>query len=915
MLYQVLIGPLVLLFEAVYAAAYTLLRNAGAAILPLSLAVNLLLLPFYRQADRIQDEARAQQSRMSAGVAHIKRAFRGDERTMMLQTYYGQNGYKPWHALKGAVPLMLELPFFIAAYRFLSGLSLLNGVRFGPIRNLGAPDALLSVAGVSVNLLPVVMTAVNIVSSSIYARGQDRRERLKLCGMALIFLALLYNSPSGLVLYWALNNCFSLLKNLVGLSKRPRRAATALCAVAGAAIIGYGLFVYEWPGLDRFIVVMTGVAFLIPLLSALLKRFARPRGREDIALQPDGRMSLWGCVFLTLLSGALIPSAVVRASPAEFVVALKGANALWPVFSALLIAAGTFLVWLRLFYHLAGPRARAAFDAAIWVLCGVSIVDYLFFGTHLGTLTAQLQYESLMVFSNGELTLNLEVALLLATALMVVWIKRPGVARAAAPLLAAVALILSAVNVAAVGGEMPKIQAAMQRSEDDEPRVTLSAGGKNVVVLMLDRAIDSYIPYLFNEKPELRAQFDGFTWYPNTVSFAPSTNTGSACVFGGYEYTPEAINRRADEPLADKQEEALKVMPALFDAAGYGVTVWDPPYAGYDWVPDLSIYDDYPNIRAWNTEQGHVSGMITETEAVVSRFWNRNFFCYSLMKMSPLILQIGLYQDGTYFNPDRLETMNSLGIQVVESLSTAYGMKASFFDAHAVLSALPELTVVEAGDGNTFSMLYNSTTHEPMMLQEPDYIPLNSIDNTEYDRDHADRFTVDGRTLNVSESTQMIHYQINMAAMLRLGRWFDALRENGVYDNTRIILVADHGMSLNGFADWRFGSESHEDVMRFNPLLMVKDFGAKGFTEDRRFMTNADTPTLAMDGLIDDPVNPFTGVAIDSAAKDAPELHIFYSEIWQTSANNGNTFLPGTWYGLKNQNIFDMNNWRKLGDY
>ena len=45
-------------------------------------------------------------------------------------------------------------------------------------------------------------------------------------------------------------------------------------------------------------------------------------------------------------------------------------------------------------------------------------------------------------------------------------------------------------------------------------------------------------------------------------------------------------------------------------------------------------------------------------------------------------------------------------------------------------------------------------------------------------------------------ANQLAHYQINMAAMLQLANWFDYMRENGVYDNTRIILVADHGRGL-----------------------------------------------------------------------------------------------------------------------
>lgn len=78
------------------------------------------------------------------------------------------------------------------------------------------------------------------------------------------------------------------------------------------------------------------------------------------------------------------------------------------------------------------------------------------------------------------------------------------------------------------------------------------------------------------------------------------------------------------------------------------------------------------------------------------------------------------------------------------------------------------------------------------MLQEPDYTPSQNVDNTDYEAEHADRFTVDGQTLRMETELQVTHYQSNMAALLQLGEWFDYLRDNGVYDNTRIILVADH---------------------------------------------------------------------------------------------------------------------------
>ena len=53
-MYQLFLSPLTLIFEAVYSIAFQFLRSSGAAIIPLSLVVNLLLLPFYNRADAIQ---------------------------------------------------------------------------------------------------------------------------------------------------------------------------------------------------------------------------------------------------------------------------------------------------------------------------------------------------------------------------------------------------------------------------------------------------------------------------------------------------------------------------------------------------------------------------------------------------------------------------------------------------------------------------------------------------------------------------------------------------------------------------------------------------------------------------------------------------------------------------------------------
>ena len=153
-LYDLIIEPLWLLFDVVYAYMLRFTDNEGIAIIALSLAINFLTLPLYRRADAMQEEEKLRTQKLQPGVAHIKKAFKGDERFMMLQTYYRQNNYKPYYGLKGSLSLLLEIPFFIAAYNYLSGLDRLRYASFGPISDLCMPDGLLHIAGHSLNLLP-----------------------------------------------------------------------------------------------------------------------------------------------------------------------------------------------------------------------------------------------------------------------------------------------------------------------------------------------------------------------------------------------------------------------------------------------------------------------------------------------------------------------------------------------------------------------------------------------------------------------------------------------------------------------------------------------------------------------------------------------------------------------------------------
>ena len=892
------LGPLKLIFEIIYRNANHIIGNPGMAIIFLSLVMNILVLPLYKRADEMQERTRDIEAKLSKGVAHIKKTFSGDERMMMLQTYYRQNNYRPTNALNGSVSLLLEIPFFMAAYQFLSGLTVLQGVPFGPIKDLGAPDGLIVIGGLEVNVLPVLMTLINVISSAIYLKGFPLKTKIQLYAMAIFFLVFLYTSPACLVFYWTLNNLFSLVKNIFYKIKNPQKVLRV-----GLSVIGIVCFVAFFASSDakpELKNAYLALAFLLqlPILLNIIKTNIKltQKNKEYI---PNRISFVLGGIFLTLLIGVLIPSAFISSSPQEYIDASYFHNPLWYVLRSACMAAGFFLVWFGVFYWLASPKGKVFFERIMWVLSGVTLVNYMFFGTDLGVISPTLQYENGVSFEIAEQWINVLIITALCALLVFACIKWKRVTSSV--LLTAIIAIggMSAVNVAAINTSVGEVSA----DNDSIPDFTLSKNGKNVIVIMLDRAMGQYVPYMFNEKPELREMFAGFTYYKNTVSFGGYTNFATPALLGGYEYTPVELNKRENETLVSKHNEALKVMPVLFDKHGYDVTVFDPVYANYKWIPDLTVFDEYPDIDAYNTKGRF--GELSQKEKVVENN-RRNFFCLSFMKCMPLFFQPSVYGDGMYNQIEADFEEGNTTSQTIHDMSTAEGLYAPFMQSYEVLENMIGMTNVTNDDRNTFLFMTNDSTHEPALLQTPDYVPSMKVDNTEYDEAHKDRFTVDGVEMTVDSTFEMSHYHINMATMLRLGTWLDHLRSEGVYDNTKIIIVADHGRNLRQIEQLQNGSI---DAEFYYPLFMVKDFNSREFTVSDEFMTNADVPVIATKDTIENPVNPFTGNKLTSDEKTAHEQMIIVSDTFSTNKNNGNTFLPARWASVKD-NLWDKNNWK-----
>jgi len=886
----ILIGPLKLLFELIFSVAYTFIKQPGPAIIVLSLVMNILVLPLYRRADAIQIEARDTENKLKDTVAHIKKTFSGDERMMILQTYYRQNNYSPLSVLSGSISLMLEIPFFMAAYQFLSGLDVFSGASFGPISDLSVPDGLLKFGAVSINLLPVIMTLINVISSSLYLKGFPLKSKIQMYGMALFFLVFLYNSPAALVFYWTLNNAFSLCKTLFYRIKHSRMILNVLLAVAGLAFVFLGVSMES--RLRAVLLIGIGAVCQLPWLLPVLKKklhFGQVQGQTT---KPNTLLFVFGALFLSVLVGLLIPSTFIAASPQEYIDINYFYNPVWYVVRTLCLSVGTFLVWVGVFYWLANPNGKVIFTKLLWIMSGVMLVNYMFFGTNLGVLSPDLQYVDGFSFARKEQLINIAVVLALIVLLYFVFSKfSKGVSTVL--LIGSIVLVgMSVINVVQITKSAQETKTRIDNFSDQLPSFSMSQEGQNVVVFMLDRAIGPFIPYLMEENPTLLAQFDGFTYYSNTLAYGGYTNFASPALYGGYEYTPVNLNLRSDELLVDKHDEALKVMPTLFADEGYDVTIIDPSYAGYQWIPDVSIYDDIPGVKAYCAD-GKFNDAESRIKTIEAR--KRNFFLFSLMKTMPVSLQVPIYYHGTYLAIISDDTKNN-----TDTVSPA------FMSAYNVLKNMDSMTSITKEGKGAFMFLRSNATHEPVILQEPAFEPSSYVDNSAYYPAEGKTITAGDSSILLSNTYALSHYHINMASLIQLGNWFDYLRENGVYDNTRIIVVSDHGRDLNLFDS---DATYTHNIEYYQPLLLIKDFGAKGFTTSDTFMTNADVPTLSMDGLIDAPVNPFTGKAIDSSFKTENSKHyIILSDEWDTSINNGYQFMESEWASVSGA-VGDKSNW------
>ncbi|MCU0752734.1 MAG: YidC/Oxa1 family membrane protein insertase, partial [Akkermansiaceae bacterium] len=112
--------------------------------------------------------------------------------------------------LGGCLPMFIQIPIFFGFYRMLQYAVELRGQGFLWVNDLSQPDTLAHVAGIPINLLPVVMAITSFLQIRMTPMTGDKMQQRIIMFMPFMFFFFCYNFASALALYWTTQNIFSI---------------------------------------------------------------------------------------------------------------------------------------------------------------------------------------------------------------------------------------------------------------------------------------------------------------------------------------------------------------------------------------------------------------------------------------------------------------------------------------------------------------------------------------------------------------------------------------------------------------------------------------------------------------------------------------------------------------------------------
>ena len=192
-------------------AIYGVVGNYGIAIIIVTVLMRIIIFPLTLKQEKSMKKMRELQPELEK----IKEKYKDNPQEYQQKTaeLYRESGVNP---LGGCLPLLIQMPVFVALYWAFSGNAIPADAKFLWF-TLKQPDRLFMIGNFAFNLLPILNVGVTYIQQKIMTSatsGQESSQQMQtmLYMMPLMMLFIFYKMPAGVTLYYLVSGALSLVQ-------------------------------------------------------------------------------------------------------------------------------------------------------------------------------------------------------------------------------------------------------------------------------------------------------------------------------------------------------------------------------------------------------------------------------------------------------------------------------------------------------------------------------------------------------------------------------------------------------------------------------------------------------------------------------------------------------------------------------
>jgi YidC/Oxa1 family membrane protein insertase len=173
-------------------------KNFGIDIIILSILIKIIFLPL----TQISFKSMKEMQKVQPEMARLRETYKNDKARVQqeIMLLYKRRKINP---MSGCLPMLIQIPVFIALYNALqNSIEMRHAPFFLWIKDLSAKDP--------IYITPLIMGATMVIQQKMTPTAADPTQAKMFMLMPIMFTFLFLNFPSGLVLYWLINNVLSI---------------------------------------------------------------------------------------------------------------------------------------------------------------------------------------------------------------------------------------------------------------------------------------------------------------------------------------------------------------------------------------------------------------------------------------------------------------------------------------------------------------------------------------------------------------------------------------------------------------------------------------------------------------------------------------------------------------------------------